>query len=304
MEKSFAICAGFDFHQVGGTSPPSAFPFCCSFPFAVHAIFSHALSASLPVLAATLSLVTYTLTTHDFDTGVVFATLSLFQVRICDPRRPSYYCLHIFLRCQLLRQPTLYFSRALAVIPDASTAMQRLSHILHAELRQDGIPVIDTTQEYAIDVRDATFEWESSDIADEQTSYSGTSKGDRYGPSLRKTKESDHAKSPQSDVCGNGPAFRVSNVTLTVPRGQLAAIVGPVGTGKVCLLPSHFLVDDDLSLSGLYTQSSLLQGIIGEMRKVSGGVTLSGRVAYCSQMAWIQNATLVSTHTSLTSSKT
>lgn len=44
------------------------------------------------------------------------------------------------------------------------------------------------------------------------------------------------------------------------------------------------------------TQSSLLQGIIGEMRKVSGNVTLGGRVAYCSQTAWIQNATLVSTH--------
>ena len=29
------------------------------------------------------------------------------------------------------------------------------------------------------------------------------------------------------------------------------------------------------------------------MRKVSGSVTFGGRVAYCSQTAWIQNATLV-----------
>ena len=35
-------------------------------------------------------------------------------------------------------------------------------------------------------------------------------------------------------------------------------------------------------------ESSLLQGIIGEMRRSSGTVTFSGRVAYCPQGAWIQ----------------
>ncbi|KAI6035675.1 ABC protein [Pisolithus marmoratus] len=59
-------------------------------------------------------------------------------------------------------------------------------------------------------------------------------------------------------------------VDLAVPRGHLVAIVGPVGSGK----------------------SSLLQGIIGEMRKVSGHVSVGGKVAYCSQTAWIQNTTL------------
>ena len=40
-------------------------------------------------------------------------------------------------------------------------------------------------------------------------------------------------------------------------------------------------------------QSSLLQGLIGEMKKISGDVTFGGRVSYCAQTAWIQNATLV-----------
>lgn len=35
-------------------------------------------------------------------------------------------------------------------------------------------------------------------------------------------------------------------------------------------------------------------GLIGEMRKVGGRVSFGGRVAYCAQTAWIQNATLVS----------
>ena len=206
-----------------------------------HVVFSHALSTSLPVLAATLSLVTYTLTTHDFNTGAIFASLSLFQVRTYNL---PYYCTYIFYR-QLLRTPTLLFSRALAIIPDASTALQRLSHVFHAELRQDGVPVIDTAQKYAISVRDATFEWELSEVADEPIP-------DRSASILTKTKEGGCAKSSQSDMHMNGPAFRVSNVTLTVPRGQLAAIVGPVGSGKVGfpLVPSlQFLVDDDASLS-------------------------------------------------------
>lgn len=45
---------------------------------------------------------------------------------------------------------------------------------------------------------------------------------------------------------------------------------GPVGSGK----------------------SSLLQGMIGEMRRTAGTVRFKGTVAYCPQSAWIQNATV------------
>ena len=65
--------------------------------------------------------------------------------------------------------------------------------------------------------------------------------------------------------------FRVHDITMHVQRGTLVAVVGRVGSGK----------------------SSLLSGLVGQMRKVSGSVTFGGRVAYCSQTAWIQNASLV-----------
>ena len=58
----------------------------------------------------------------------------------------------------------------------------------------------------------------------------------------------------------------MQNVSLTIPRGQLVAVVGTIGSGK----------------------SSLLQGLIGEMRRTAGSVTFGGSVAYCSQTAWIQ----------------
>ncbi|EPQ29164.1 uncharacterized protein PFL1_03451 [Pseudozyma flocculosa PF-1] len=65
--------------------------------------------------------------------------------------------------------------------------------------------------------------------------------------------------------------FSMHHLNLRIAKGELVAIVGPVGSGK----------------------SSLLQACIGEMRKTSGTVQWgSERVAYCSQSAWIQNATV------------
>lgn len=64
--------------------------------------------------------------------------------------------------------------------------------------------------------------------------------------------------------------FSISDVTMSVPRGQLCTIVGPVGSGK----------------------TSLLQGLIGEMRRTGGRVAFNGSIAYCPQSAWIQNATV------------
>ena len=39
-------------------------------------------------------------------------------------------------------------------------------------------------------------------------------------------------------------------------------------------------------------KSSLLAAVLGEMRRLSGRVELSGSVSYCPQTAWIQNASL------------
>ncbi|KAJ6530726.1 hypothetical protein B0H19DRAFT_967486 [Mycena capillaripes] len=57
---------------------------------------------------------------------------------------------------------------------------------------------------------------------------------------------------------------------MRIPRGTLAGVVGRVGVGK----------------------SSLMQGPIGEMRRIGGELSFGGGVAYCAQTAWIQNATV------------
>jgi len=198
---------------------------------------SFALAASLPTLAATVSFVTYTLTANDFSTAIIFASFNLFQVSrlvMGDIIFCVDHCLH-----QLLRQPMVFMPRALSAIPDASSALQRLSHVFHAKLINDETPVIDKTQEHAVIVRHATFEWESSEKIDEKIPdiLSGGGKGDSRGKCIGLAAKGQDKEEPLK----NGPVFRVRNVTLTIPRGQLAAIVGPVGSGKVSRIFTYCL---------------------------------------------------------------
>ncbi|KAJ6634924.1 Multidrug resistance-associated protein 1, partial [Pseudolycoriella hygida] len=62
----------------------------------------------------------------------------------------------------------------------------------------------------------------------------------------------------------------LKNLNFKVHKRNLVAVVGGVGSGK----------------------SSLLSALLGEMDKVSGHVNTVGKIAYVSQQAWIQNATL------------
>jgi ATP-binding cassette subfamily C (CFTR/MRP) protein 1 len=76
-----------------------------------------------------------------------------------------------------------------------------------------------------------------------------------------------------------GMRGQLNNVNLRIPQGKFVCVIGPVGSGK----------------------SSLLSAIVGEMSQIpTQGFDsvpkdvriVRGRVAYCPQMAWIQNATV------------
>ncbi|KZT00765.1 ABC protein [Laetiporus sulphureus 93-53] len=191
---------------------------------------------SVPTLAATLSFVAYTSTNNSFNVATIFSSLSLFQ---------------------LLRQPLMFLPRALSATTDAQNALERLKGLLHAELADGEAFTIDPAQDVALIVEDATFEWEESPSAKE-----AQEKG--------KGKAAAKAAEIEGENEGAAAPFQVQDITMKVPRGTLAAVVGSVGSGK----------------------SSLLQGLIGDMRKVKGHISFGGKVAYCSQTAWIQNATL------------
>ncbi|KAF5370179.1 hypothetical protein D9757_010634 [Collybiopsis confluens] len=201
-----------------------------------------AFAYSVPVLAATLSFVAYAHTTSggQFNPAIIFSSLSLFQ---------------------LLRQPMMFLPRAMSVTTDAQNAFSRLVKIFEAKTLDDIPFIVDSTQELALNVTNASFQWEvisASSDANETDKYHG-----------KPTEESAQESAPDVDTPIMDP-FQVRDINMKVPRRSLVAIVGGVGSGK----------------------SSLLQGLVGEMRKTSGEFSFGGRVAYVSQTAWIMNATL------------
>ena len=146
---------------------------------------------------------------------------------------------------------------ALSSSADAYNATQRLYGVFEAETLTE-TKVQDSEMKHAVEIVDAEFVWD--------------------GPPPEEAKKSKKAKKAEKKSRPATPTepqsqestFKLKNVNLTIPQGQLVAIVGPVGSGK----------------------SSLLESMIGEMRRTAGTVRFNGTVAYCPQSAWIQNATV------------
>ncbi|KAF7329212.1 ABC protein [Mycena kentingensis (nom. inval.)] len=200
---------------------------------------TYGLAFSVPVLTATLAFITYTQTTKQFDVAVIFASFSLFQ---------------------LLRYPMMFLPRALSATADARISLTRLQKVFRAPLRAGDPFVVDekAARGYAVWAEGAAWVWEASPEAREKELQSAKNS--------KKVKE----KEKEKEVSEESEPFAITNVSLQIPRGSMAAVCGRVGAGK----------------------SSLLQGLIGEMRSIEGAWAFGGRMAYCPQTAWIQNATL------------
>jgi ABC-type polysaccharide/polyol phosphate transport system ATPase subunit len=108
-----------------------------------------------------------------------------------------------------------------------------------------------------VEVENASFTWDSPP-PDEGKEKKGKKKDLRSTPKPEPTSEPKEVKEETM--------FKLKQIDFKVPRGQLLAIVGAVGSGK----------------------TSLLQGLTGDMRKTEGSVRFGGSLAYCSQSAWIQ----------------
>lgn len=154
----------------------------------------------------------------------------------------------------------MFLPRALSAAADATNALHRLEELLEAELRSDEDRV-DPKLDVAVRAINATFQWTT---ASEDTSR-GTEK---------KTKKSSRTKKMEGttgdDNTKQQEPFKIISLDLEIPRRKLVAIVGSVGSGK----------------------SSMLSGLIGEMKQTTGTVKFGGKIAYCAQHAFIQNATL------------
>ena len=109
----------------------------------------------------------------------------------------------------------MFLPRSLSATADASHAIERLKVLFDADvLTKDDSINVDADQASALKVENATFEWETG-----------------VGEKEKKAKEKDLEESDKKDT--DSKPFRVSHITMDVPRGKLVAFVGRVGSGKV-----------------------------------------------------------------------
>ncbi|TFY56998.1 hypothetical protein EVG20_g8713 [Dentipellis fragilis] len=169
---------------------------------------------------------------------------------------------------QLLRLPLMLLPMSFSTIADARNAIGRLHDVFTAELVTETL-VIDPTLENAIECKGASFNWDSAP-PDEASKGKGKVKFGKGAGGKKQGKKSKDAVEPEKDKeVKEENLFHMKNVDFTVPRGKLVA-----------------------SWEGGAGKTSLLQGLIGEMRRTEGTVKFGGSVAYSSQSAWIQNATI------------
>jgi ABC-type multidrug transport system fused ATPase/permease subunit len=204
---------------------------------------TNAVAMSMPVLAAVLAFVTYSLSGHVLEPDKIFTSLTLFT---------------------LLRLPLMMLPTSFSSIADAQNASERLYGVFEAELLDD-THVIEEDLKNAVEVKNASFTWDAP-----PPDTSGKMKKGGKGGQTSKRNSEIPSVGPEGAAQDAANVFKIKDISLSIPRGQLVAIVGPVGAGK----------------------TSLLQGMMGEMRKTSGSITFGGTLGYCSQSAWIQNATV------------
>ncbi|KAG6850713.1 hypothetical protein H0H93_009871 [Arthromyces matolae] len=191
----------------------------------------NAVALSMPAIASVLAFVTYSLSGHTLNPALIFSSLTLFN---------------------LLRLPLMFLPVALSSIADASNAASRLTGVFEAELLTETI-IVDAPLDVAVEVIDAAFTWDAPPPVAEVKG-----KGKHPGAAaMALAKQAQMKKGtalPEKPKNDDETVFKVKNISMRIPRGQLVAIVGAVGSGK----------------------TSLLQGIIGEMRRTNGNVKFGG----------------------------
>lgn len=219
-----------------------------------------ALGQSLPVLAAMISFVTFAVSSgKELDAAVIFSSVALFSALLI---------------------PTAYLPGCLGQASDAWASLNRIQDYLLAQEVQN--VEVDRDLKYSVKLENAEFTWERNRLSARATANSAptttaTAAVKKADPGIThkaaSTTISETTLVTESDVMrreSSIAAFKLPDLSLSVARGELLAVIGAIGSGK----------------------SSLLAALAGDMRKVCGTMQFSSEKALCPQTAWIQNTTV------------
>jgi ABC-type multidrug transport system fused ATPase/permease subunit len=178
---------------------------------------------------------------------------------------------------------------------DGWASMKRIQEFLLAEDQEDDA-IRDYEAKNAVEMKNADFTWERiatqgaeaqarmpqrkppkmlPETPHERSRVHLKGKAGKHKIDSKLTKDGERAAAARD---GSGDTsklteiepFHLRGIDFAIGRNELVAVIGGVGSGK----------------------SSLLAALAGDMRKTNGEVILGASRAFCSQYAWIQNATV------------
>ncbi len=160
----------------------------------------------------------------------------------------------------------------LSWLADGNTSLKRLNKFLRLpELADTTTPDQDGRPDSAICIEDGRFEWEQFE-EDEDNKNEGEKENDDSRPLLDRPIQADITSSEAQELLSAeaetedqevAASFQLQGINVEVMRGELVAIVGPVGSGK----------------------TSLLNCMLGEMKRTAGRMTRGAEldISYASQ---------------------
>ncbi|ORY40399.1 P-loop containing nucleoside triphosphate hydrolase protein [Rhizoclosmatium globosum] len=167
---------------------------------------------------------------------------------------------------QQLRQPIWMLPNILNAWSEFSVAVVRVEGLLLATELDERPAAYELPDGNAVVVKDGNFDWRGPVFIDGVV----PSKVSKKGKKKRSSKKGKANGKEEVVKIETPSSSTLKNINLEIPKGSLVAIVGAVGSGK----------------------SSLLNALVGEMKRISGTVEFSGSISYSPQTAWIQNASV------------
>ncbi|KAL3233377.1 Oligomycin resistance ATP-dependent permease YOR1 [Nakaseomyces bracarensis] len=210
--------------------------------------------------------------------------LSMYRVNNEARRNPAkiFSSLSLF---QILSLQMFFLPIAIATGIDMILGLNRLQELLEAPESADPFnpdsivnlvhkneKKIDPESDIALEMKDASFEWEDYELNDAEE----VKKTNANGKDKKNVKVDDSTHTvPGTEGKESSPGLdkktftKFTNLNFNIRKGEFVMITGPIGTGK----------------------SSLLNAMAGFMPQTSGELDINGHLLLCGY-PWIQNATV------------